>query len=315
MPNLSLLDVVRMNAGDEVVGLIEENVQAHPELALGSARTITGTGFDSLVRTALPDVGFRNVNEGVATTKATYAVRRSNCFLVDASSEVDKQLDQTLSDGIDAALAMEMDAKVEAGMRSLASQFYYGTTNTVGVSSTAASAAKGFPGLVDMYDSTNMAVNAGGVSGAYTSVWLVRFGPKQVQWLFGEDGEFSVGETMEVRLTDGSGNPYDGLRKALTFWVGLHDANPRNSAVRIRQVDTAATMTDALLDQAVELFPAGTRPDVILMTRRSLRQLKNSRTATTATGTPAPWPQEIAGLGGDRIPIMVTDAISQVETS
>ena len=68
MANLTLLDVARLNAGDDVVGLIEESLKAHPELSMGSGRTISGTGFDSLVRTTLPSVGFRNVGEGVATT-------------------------------------------------------------------------------------------------------------------------------------------------------------------------------------------------------------------------------------------------------
>ena len=315
MANMTLLDIARLSAGDDVVGMIEESIQAHPEISLGAARTISGTGFDSLVRTALPSVGFRSVNEGVATTKATYALRRSNTFLVDASSEVDEAMGQASEDGLDANLATEMSAKVEAAMRSLASQFYYGTVSTVGASSSAASAAKGFPGIVDLYDTTNMEVDGAGSSGTYTSVWMVKFGPQYVQWLAGQGGLFNVGETKSVRLTDGSSNPYDGLRKALTFWVGLHSANPRNSMVRIKKLDTSATLTDAMLDQSIEKFPGAIVPDVCLMTKRSLRQLKSSRTATNPTGAPATWPTEVVGLASSRVPILTTDAISETETS
>jgi len=44
------------------------------------------------------------------------------------------------------------------------------------------------------------------------------------------------------------------------------------------------------------------------MNRRSLKQLQVSRTATNATGAPAPFPQESFG-----VPIIVTDAILSTE--
>ena len=314
MPNATLLDIVKQNGNDAIVGLIEESIQAHPEMN-GAARTIKGTGFNSLVRTALPAVGFRSVNEGVATTKATYEKRRSSTFLVDASSEVDSAAGQASEDGLDAFLATEMDAKVASGMRNMASQFYYGTQSTVGVSSGAASPTKGFPGLIDLYDSTNMEVDAGGSSGTYTSVWAVRWGPKAAQWLFGNGGAFSIGETKEERLTDDDGNPYDGLRKAMTFYIGLHMADPRNGVCRLKKIDTSTTLTDDMLDEMVEKFASGLKPDALYMTRRSLRQLKDQRTATNPTGTPAPWPASIAGIAGANIPILTTDAISQAETA
>lgn len=315
MANMTVLDVIKQNNTDPVVGMVEENISAHPEIMMGGARTIPGTTFKSLVRTALPSVGFRNVNEGVATTKATYEQRASSCYLCDASSEVDEEMAQVADDPLELLLANEMDAKIEAYMRSLASQFYYGTASTVGVTSTAASPTKGFVGLADIYDTTNMEVDAAGSSGAYTSVWFVKFGPKYVQWLIGQNGAFSISETSRVRLTDGSDNPYDGLRKSVKFWIGLHCVNPRNSVVRIKKIDTSATLSDSLIDQGLEKFPAGVVPDVCLMTRRTLRQLKSSRTAYNPLGNTPPWPNEIAGIADSRIPIMVTDAISQVETA
>jgi hypothetical protein len=46
----------------------------------------------------------------------------------------------------------------------------------------------------------------------------------------------------------------------------------------------------------------------MFMTRRSRGQLRNSRTATNATGAPAPMPTEVGG-----VPIEVTDSLSNVE--
>ena len=315
MANITLLDIAKHNGNDAVVGMIEESISAHPEIALGDARTISGTSFKSLVRTTYPAVGFRDINEGVATANAVYEQRTTACKLIDCSSEVDAAAEQASDEGLDTILAREMDAKVESAMRGLSSQFYYGIASTVGVSSTATSPAKGFPGLVDLYDTTNMEVDGAGSSGTYTSVWLVKFGPKYVQWVVGNDGLFNIGETQSARLADGSFYPYDGFRKAMTFWVGLHGANPRNAAVRIKKLDTSATLSDTLLAQAVEKFAVGVVPDVVLMTRRSLRQLKTSRSTYNPTGDPSPWPSSIVGLADRNIPIMVTDAISQSETS
>jgi hypothetical protein len=49
-------------------------------------------------------------------------------------------------------------------------------------------------------------------------------------------------------------------------------------------------------------------PTILVMNRRSLKQLQESRTATNATGAPAPFPSEAFG-----VPILVTDAITNTE--
>ncbi len=56
------------------------------------------------------------------------------------------------------------------------------------------------------------------------------------------------------------------------------------------------------------LFPAGKAPSYIVMNRTSLKQLQQSRTATNATGAPAPFPSEAFG-----VPIIVTDSIVSTE--
>jgi len=49
-------------------------------------------------------------------------------------------------------------------------------------------------------------------------------------------------------------------------------------------------------------------PDALFMTRRSLEQLRASRTATNPSGSPAGNPDNVAG-----IPIIVTDSILDTE--
>ena len=51
-------------------------------------------------------------------------------------------------------------------------------------------------------------------------------------------------------------------------------------------------------------------PDHLFMTKRSQRQLQDSRTATNATGAPAPLPDFVCG----NVPVEVTDSIISTET-
>jgi len=72
MANPTLLDIAKANGSDAVVGLVDETTKAHPEISLGAARTVKGIQFKTLVRIALPSVGFRLANEGVVAGKGVY---------------------------------------------------------------------------------------------------------------------------------------------------------------------------------------------------------------------------------------------------
>ena len=55
----TLLDIAKLNGSDTVVGLIEEVITSAPEFAVLPARTIRGTSYNTVSRTAYPSVGFR----------------------------------------------------------------------------------------------------------------------------------------------------------------------------------------------------------------------------------------------------------------
>ena len=303
----TLLDVVRLNGADAAVGLIEEASKAVPEVALGAARTINGLSYKTNVRTAVPTVGFRDVNEGTAVVKSTFEQRRFECFLMNPPFEVDKAAADAHEDGAAAYLAMEGLGITEGAFQALGAACFYGRHATLG-------RAKSFPGFIDSYDNTNMVVDAGGTTDdTASSVWCVRWGLQDVRWLLGQGGRAEVTDPVEVRLTDGSGNPYTGYRQELYLRPGLQ-VGTTYGLCRIKKLteDSGKGLTDALIDKALEKFPAGRPPNAIYMTRRSRRQLKNSRTATTPTGSPAPWPDSIDGPEGP-IKIYTTDSISNIE--
>lgn len=297
----TLLDIAKANGSDAVVGLVEEVIKAHPEISMGAARTIRGLNFKTLVRTGLPTVGFRSANEGYAASVSTFENRLVEAYTFNPRWECDKAVADRYEDGASAYIAIEAAGIMEASMNHLCSQFYYGTSND----------AKGFPGLLAAYDSTNMVVDATGTTAdTGSSVWAVRFGPRAVSWVWGNNGQLAMGDVLEQRILDGSSNPYTAYCQELLSYVGLQVAS-KYAVGRIKKLtaDSGKGLTDSLLSQLYEKFPVGQRPEMFLASRRSIGQLQRSRTATNPTGAPVPVPDSWNG-----IPIMATDAIVDTES-
>jgi hypothetical protein len=299
----TLLDIAKANGNDTVVGLIDETVRAHPEINLGFARTIKGLNYRTLIRTALPTVGFRNANEGSTPSKSAYENRTVETFILNPRIEADKAVADRYEDGAEAYLALEGAAQMEASMIAMGTQFYYGALSI--------GDAKGHPGLIDAYDATNMVVDAGGTTASTgSSVWAVKFGPKNVGWVFGNGGELSVSDPRIESILDATGKKYTGYIQEILAYPGLQVGNLQ-AVGRIKKLtaDVGKGLTDALLGSLMAKFPVGIVPDVLLMTRRSLEQLRASRTAVNITGAPAPTPTEYQG-----IPIAATDSILNTES-
>ena len=297
----TLLDIAKLDAG---IGypLIEEAVKLAPELMVVPADTILGTTMELTVRTGLPSVRFRNANEGVPRSKSSYETRTFQTHILDHQVAVDEQI---VSGARDKGRLLEnhVSRVMEATMQYIGSQFYYGTGND----------AKGFPGLLAQCKSDAAhTVDAGGGT-AKTSVWFLRLGRECVEFLFGNGQTIRINETWELETVyDDNGNPY----KAYTNWmkgrIGMRLAN-KNCAVRIKNVEETGankkTLNDSLLYAAYEKFTEfGFEPTHIFMNGRSREQLRNSRTATNANGTPAPLPTEWEG-----IPIIRTASIANDE--
>lgn len=304
----TLVDIATRNAADLTVELIDEAVKYAPEVRLGPARTIRGRQYKTLVRTTEPTVSFRHANEGVAVSKGVYTNRLFETFIFNPQWECDKAVAQSSEDGADAYIADEAQAIMNASLLHLGKIFYYGTNATFGD-------AKGFPGLLAAYDSTNMVVDAGGTTdNVASSVWAVAWGPQYVRWVWGQDGALELSDLQEVRLVDGSSNPYTAYRQEILAYAGLQVGHTK-SIGRIKKLttDSGKGLTDALIYALLAKFPAAIQPDALLMSMRSLEQLRSSRTATTPTGSPAPYPESIQGVKGP-IPIVVTEALSNIET-
>jgi hypothetical protein len=311
MANLTMLDVAKLTGNDPVVGLIEENLKYTPEVGLLPFRTIRGTSYKTGVRIGLPTVAFRGANEGQTPSKSSFAQRLFECFIAGGQIEVDKAVADAHEDGVAALQALEASGVMQAGLRTIGSQVFYGVTND----------AKGFPGLKAATPfggtTTNgdaLTVNAVGTTATTaSSVYAVKFGSKDVTLIGGNNKAWQLDDFTVQQIVAANSGKMTAYVAGLTAWIGLQVGN-ENCVRRLANVtaDSTKTCTDAKLASLIETFPIGYTPDAIFMSRRSRSQLQASRTivlqatGNTRTNQPniAPIPTEYDG-----IPIIATDSI------
>lgn len=314
---LTLLEIAKKSGCDAIVGIIEETFRNVPELSgmadhiggsvgvanVGASRTIKGRQYKTLIRKAVPTVGFRNANEGADPVKSEYENKLIETFILDPFIKVDKAVADSDEDGPEACLANEATGVIQGSLNTLGRQFYYGRESGNGD-------AKGHPGLIDSLDSA-LVVDAGGTTAdTGSSVWAVKFGPQNVQWVYGNNGSMNLSETRVAQALDANSKEFTAYIQQLVCYPGLQCLN-RYSIGRIKKLteDSGKGLTDARLASLLSKFPVGFRPDAFFATRRSIEQLRASRTATNATGAPAPTPTE-----HQNIPILATESILDTES-
>jgi len=259
------------------------------------------------VMTALPVTGFRSENAGRDFDHSVDRIDTVDLKILDWSWAVDKAVADSsrFAGGKEQYIAREGLRHVKSAMFNLENQWINGTGFN----------AAGFNGLADLATldglSDDMVVDAGGTTASTgSSVYLIRRNSAECGLVYHGDGAVQLGETQIQNFTDGSGKNYPAYYTSGCGWYAGFFGS-LYSVVRIANLtaDAGKGLTDDLIFQALERFPAGHSPDMMIMNRRSQFQLRSSRTATNATGAPAPLVDSAAG-----VPILTTDAITSVET-
>lgn len=310
MPRPTLLDLAIQSGNDAAAGILDEAAIAVPEITgrfagvsipnVGAARTIKGRGYKTLVRTALPTVNFRDANDGPVASKGTYEQRAVETYILNPRWECDRAVADQHEDGPAAYLATEGAAVTQAALQHVGKQFYYGTGND----------AKGFVGLQSSYNTAIEVDAAGSTASTGSSVYAVRFGPNDVQWVLGENGALELTNPRIGDIIGSNSQPLTGYIQEMLAYVGLQ-VRSIYSVGRIKRLtaDSGKGLSDGLIADLLAKFRPGFPPDVLFMTARSQAQLQKSRTATNPTGAPAPFPTEAFG-----IPIVVTECLTNTES-
>jgi len=138
------------------------------------------TGHRTVVRTGLPTVAWRLLNNGIAPSKSTTAQIDEACAMLEAWSEVDKDLAELNGNTADFRMS-EATAFIEAMNQEMASTLFYGNSSV---------SPEEFTGLAIRYsdptatNGSNVLDAAGSDVADSTSIWLVCWGSQTVHGIF-----------------------------------------------------------------------------------------------------------------------------------
>lgn len=285
--------------------VVSEILNASPLLQVLAARTCRGNSFSYTRATAAPSVGFREANDGIETTKTTREKVSLDLAILDGSFAVDVAVAQADERGWQHTMAEEAMAHLRQALFEAEQQIINGTSNL----------ADGFEGFRDgaSWDETGdeQVIDAGGTTESQaSSVYILCSGPGDVEALWGQEGVIDIGEMQVVERSGSSTGTFPAYYHPIVAFSGVKIGS-KYSLTRIINItnDTGCKLDDDLISDALAAFPVGKDPNYIVMNRRSRKQLQQSRTATNATGAPAPIPMDAFG-----VPIVTTDAISSTES-
>lgn len=306
---LTLLDLAKSNGSDMTVGLVEENLNAAPELEILPARLIKGTSFKTLVRTAYPSTGFRKANEGVEPKKSTYVNKEFGLYYYDGQMEMDNAVATADEQGVDHALSLEADGHGRAFLLACGTQVWYGTTS---------GDANGFPGASQLVDSALVVDATGTTANTGSSVYALVVADKFMEVILGNNTVLDVGEWRKQTITRSS-KELTAWKNSMEGYIGVAFYS-KYAIGRIKNLtaDSGKGLTDSLLADLFATFPVGVKPTHLFMSRRSRKQLQKSRTVTlqgNAQGNPGGAQPTIAPVPThyDTVPIVVTDSILDTE--
>lgn len=285
---------------------VSDVLNASPVLRVLPANVAKETTYYYTRYTAAPASGFRAAYAGRFNTTSTDEQITVALKILDATVAVDKAVAMAYAGGEGAFVAKEAMRSLQQAFFTAERQFFYGTVTP--------GASGGFAGLANQTDLNGatdaMVVNAGGTTNSIaSSVWLIRATPDDAAMIIGQGGNIDIGATSEVPMAGSDEGTYTALYTPILGWLGMQRGSTY-SVARIANIttDSGKGLTDDLIADALSLFPASAQPTHIVMNRRSMKQLQQSRTATSPTGAPAPFPAEAFN-----VPIVLTDSIVSTE--
>lgn len=194
------------------------------------------TGHRSIIRTGLPTVYWRSINQGVPRSKSTTATVDDSVGMLEAYAALDKDLAEL--NGNSASFRMSEDsAFLEAMNQQQAQTLIYGNPATD---------PRQYLGLAGRYGTISGAGNAqnildaGGTASANTSIWLVCWGENSVFCPFPKGSKAGLVSEDDGILTiyDANNNPFKAYQSHYQWKNGLVVKDWRY-VVRICNLDTA----------------------------------------------------------------------------
>lgn len=325
MSALTLLDwAKRIDPNGKIATVVEMLGQTNE--VLGDMRWLEGnlpTGHRTTVRTALPTVGFRQLNQGVTPTKSSTAQIDENAAILEAMCEVDVDLAK-LNGDVAAFRLSEARAFMEAMNQKMAYSLFYGNAGTD---------PEQFYGLAPRYNDTNgntgeNIIDAGGSGSDNSSIWLVVWGNDTLHGIFPKGSQAGlVHEDLGEQLIQTATGIGTGRMKAYVDrwqWKCGIAVRDWRYAVRVANVDISALIADGagssvkLMEymlKAIHRIPSMGMGTPVFYCNRTIREMLDIQ-AMNKSNLQLSVGQEEGKLKTTfrGIPIRTVDALTEAET-
>lgn len=289
------------------------------------------TGERTTIRTGLPTVYWRLLNQGTAPSKSTTAQVDENCGMLEAWSEVDKDL-ALLNGNVNSFRLSEAEAFLEAMNQEQASTMFYG----------AASAPEEYVGFANRYtattDGNGQNIILGGGSGAdNSSMWLVGWGANTCHGVFPKGSKAGISHEdlglVTVETTAGiAGNRMRAYQDHWQWKAGLVVKDWRY-AVRIPNIDlsdligitgtqatTASTFLLKLMSRATDRFPSSMGIKPVFYANRTVKShlkilaMEKASSVLSVEDGLDQFGRKLSELKFLGIPIRTVDALTETES-
>ncbi len=278
------------------------------------------TGTRVTIRTGLPTVYFRMINQGVPPSKSTTTQVDEQAAIMEARGQIDKDLAEL--NGLQAAFrASENEPFLESMAQTFAAKLFYGNVGTD---------PEQFSGLATRYsDDSGPAnaeniINGGGTGSDNTSIWLIVWGDNAVHGVFPKGSQMGL-QHQDLGLQDAFDSNNNRFRAYLDWYqwkCGLVVKDWRY-AVRIANIDVSNLVAETsaadileLMAIAVDKIPSMSAGKPVFYMNRTVKtmlriQVMNRPNVYLTVGNEESKPK----LSFDGIPIRLVDQILSTESA
>jgi hypothetical protein len=284
------------------------------------------TGHRVTIRTGLPSVYWRLLNQGIAPSKSTTAQVDEQCGMLEAWAEVDIDLAK-LNGNASSLRLSEARAFLESMNQEMASTLIYGNGSLD---------PEEFTGFAPRYSSLSATsaeniVNVAGTQDSpsdLTSIWLVAWSPETVFGIFPKGSAAGIvhndyGE-QTIEVTAGiAGNRMRAYQDRYQWKAGLVVKDWRY-VVRVANIDISdldASPTSSVLipamEDAIERLPTSMGKRVFYVNRAIRKRLRREARIAVGAGGGITY-ENVAGkpiMNFGDVPVRLTDAILTTETA
>ncbi len=282
------------------------------------------TGHRTTVRTGLPTVAWRLLNQGITPSKSRTAQITEAVGMLEAWSEVDKDLAE-LNGNVNAFRLSEAQAFIEAMNQEMASTLFFGNSAT---------APEEFVGLAPRYNDTTAdngqnILSGGGSGSVNSSIWLVVWGANTIFGIFPKGSQAGIvhQDLGEVTVETTAGIAGSRMRAYQDRWqwksgIALRDWR---YVVRIPNIDitnlvaksAAADLTELMI-KAIHRIPALGLGTAVFYVNRTVNQMLDIQRRDDVTSGGGLSYETVDGkliMRFRGIPIRVCDALVETEAT